>query len=92
MAINIGLNGFGRIGRLVLRRMIQDGNFNVVGINDITDAKTLAYLFKYDSVHGVYPGAVSHDADGIIVDGRKFKVMAEKDPASSPGKISAPRS
>jgi glyceraldehyde 3-phosphate dehydrogenase len=86
MAINVGLNGFGRIGRLVLRRMIQDGNFNVVGINDITDAKTLAYLFKYDSVHGVYPGAVSHDADGIIVDGRKFKVMAEKDPSKLPWK------
>jgi glyceraldehyde 3-phosphate dehydrogenase len=86
MAINVGLNGFGRIGRLVLRRMIQDGNFNVVGINDITDAKTLAYLFKYDSVHGVYPGAVSHDADGIIVDGRKFKVMAEKDPSELPWK------
>jgi glyceraldehyde 3-phosphate dehydrogenase len=66
--------------------MIQDGNFNVVGINDITDAKTLAYLFKYDSVHGVYPGAVSHDADGIIVDGRKFKVMAEKDPSKLPWK------
>jgi glyceraldehyde 3-phosphate dehydrogenase len=86
MAINIGLNGFGRIGRLVLRRMIQDGSFNVVGINDITDAKTLAYLFKYDSVHGVYPGVVSHDADGIIVDGRKFKVMAEKDPSKLPWK------
>jgi glyceraldehyde 3-phosphate dehydrogenase len=66
--------------------MIQDGNFNVVGINDITDAKTLAYLFKYDSVHGVYAGAVSHDADGIIVDGRKFKVMAEKDPSKLPWK------
>jgi glyceraldehyde 3-phosphate dehydrogenase len=66
--------------------MIQDGNFNVVGINDITDAKTLAYLFKYDSVHGVYPGAVSHDADGIIVDGKRFKVMAEKDPSKLPWK------
>jgi len=86
MAISVGLNGFGRIGRLVLRRMIQDGNFNVVGINDITDAKTLAYLFKYDSVHGVYPGAVSHDADGIIVDGKRFKVMAEKDPSKLPWK------
>jgi glyceraldehyde 3-phosphate dehydrogenase len=86
MAITVGLNGFGRIGRLVLRRMIQDGGFNVVGINDITDAKTLAYLFKYDSVHGVFPGAVSHDADGIIVDGRKFKVMAEKDPSKLPWK------
>jgi glyceraldehyde 3-phosphate dehydrogenase len=66
--------------------MIQDGSFNVVGINDITDAKTLAYLFKYDSVHGVFSGAVSHDADGIIVDGHKFKVMAEKDPTKLPWK------
>jgi glyceraldehyde 3-phosphate dehydrogenase len=86
MAINVGLNGFGRIGRLVLRRMIQDGNFNVVGINDITDAKTLAYLFKYDSVHGVYAGTVSHEADSIIVDGRKFKVLAEKDASKLPWK------
>jgi glyceraldehyde 3-phosphate dehydrogenase len=86
MAINVGLNGFGRIGRLVFRRMMQTGGFNIVGINDITDAKTLAYLLKYDSVHGIFPGTVSHDADGIIVDGKKYKVMAEKDPTKLPWK------
>jgi glyceraldehyde 3-phosphate dehydrogenase len=86
MAIQIGLNGFGRIGRLVLRRMIQDGGFNVVAINDITDAKTLAYLFKYDSVHGVYPGKVSHTEGAIIVDGKQIKVLAEKDPSKLPWK------
>ena len=86
MAIQIGLNGFGRIGRLVLRRMIQDGGFNVVAINDITDAKTLAYLFKYDSVHGVYPGKVSHAEGAIIVDGKQIKVIAEKDPSKLPWK------
>lgn len=86
MAINVGINGFGRIGRLVFRRMMQTGGFNIVGINDITDAKTLAYLLKYDSVHGVLPNTVTSDADGIIVDGKKFKVMAEKDPSKLPWK------
>jgi glyceraldehyde 3-phosphate dehydrogenase len=86
MAINVGINGFGRIGRLVFRRMMQTGGFNVVGINDITDAKTLAYLLKYDSVHGVLPNTVTSDADGIIVDGKKFGVMAEKDPSKLPWK------
>jgi len=86
MAINIGINGFGRIGRLVFRRMMQTGGFNIVGINDITDAKTLAYLLKYDSVHGIYPGTVTSDADGIVADGKKYKVMAEKDPTKLPWK------
>ena len=86
MAINVGINGFGRIGRLVLRRMLQTGGFNVVGINDITDAKTLAYLLKYDSVHRTFPGTVVAEADGIIVDGKKYKVMAEKDPTKLPWK------
>jgi glyceraldehyde 3-phosphate dehydrogenase len=86
MAVNIGINGFGRIGRLVFRRIMQTGGFNIVGINDITDAKTLAYLLKYDSVHGMYPGTVTADADGIVVDGKKFKVMAEKDPTKLPWK------
>ncbi len=86
MAVNIGINGFGRIGRLVFRRMMQQGGFNVVGINDITDAKTLAYLLKYDSVHGVYPSNVSSEADAIVVDGKRFKIMAEKDPAKLPWK------
>jgi glyceraldehyde 3-phosphate dehydrogenase len=86
MAINIGINGFGRIGRLVFRRMMQTGGFNILGINDITDAKTLAYLLKYDSVHGKYPGTVTADADGIVADGKKYKVMAEKDPTKLPWK------
>jgi glyceraldehyde 3-phosphate dehydrogenase len=86
MSVNIGINGFGRIGRLVFRRMMQQGGFNVVGINDITDAKTLAYLLKYDSVHGKYKGDVAADGDAIVVDGKKFKIMAEKDPAKLPWK------
>jgi glyceraldehyde 3-phosphate dehydrogenase len=86
MAINIGINGFGRIGRLVFRRMLKTGGFNILGINDITDAKTLAYLLKYDSVHGKYDGTVTAEADGIVVDGKKYKVMAEKDPTKLPWK------
>ena len=86
MSVNIGINGFGRIGRLVFRRMMQQGGYNVVAINDITDAKTLAYLLKYDSVHGKYPGAVSAEGDSIVVDGKKFKVLAEKDPSKLPWK------
>jgi glyceraldehyde 3-phosphate dehydrogenase len=86
MAINIGINGFGRIGRLVFRRMLKTGGFNILGINDITDAKTLAYLLKYDSVHGKFDGTVTAEADGIVVDGKKYKVMAEKDPTKLPWK------
>jgi len=86
MAINIGINGFGRIGRLVFRRMLKTGGFNILGINDVTDAKTLAYLLKYDSVHGKFDGTVTAEADGLVVDGKKYKVMAEKDPAKLPWK------
>jgi glyceraldehyde 3-phosphate dehydrogenase len=86
MAINIGINGFGRIGRLVFRRLLKTGGFNILGINDITDAKTLAYLLKYDSVHGKFDGTVTAEADGITVDGKKYKVMAEKDPTKLPWK------
>lgn len=86
MSVNIGINGFGRIGRLVFRRIMQQGGFNVVGINDITDAKTLAYLLKYDSVHGRYKGEVKADGDSILVDGKKFRITAEKDPAKLPWK------
>ena len=86
MAVNIGINGFGRIGRLVFRRMMKQGGFNVVGINDITDAKTLAYLLKYDSVHGIYEGTVAAEGDSIVVDGKKFRILAEKDPSKLPWK------
>ena len=86
MAVKIGINGFGRIGRLVFRRIHQVGGFEIVGINDITDAKTLAYLLKYDSVHRTFDAQVSSDADGIIVNGKKYKVFAEKDPSKLPWK------
>ncbi|MFI5145413.1 MAG: type I glyceraldehyde-3-phosphate dehydrogenase, partial [Ignavibacteria bacterium] len=86
MAINIGINGFGRIGRLVFRRMMAMGGFDVVAINDITDAKTLAHLLKYDSVHGKYPGDVKATGNGISVSGKEIKVLAEKDPANLPWK------
>jgi glyceraldehyde 3-phosphate dehydrogenase len=86
MAIHVAINGFGRIGRLVFRRMLQKGGFSVVGINDITDAPTLAYLLKYDSVHGKYPGSVAADGSAIVVDGKKYPVTAEKDPAKLPWK------
>ena len=81
MAINVAINGFGRIGRLVFRRMKKVGGFNVVGVNDLTDAKTLAYLLKYDSVHGQYDGTVKVDGEYMIVGTDKFKVTAEKDPS-----------
>ncbi len=81
MAINVAINGFGRIGRLVFRRMKQQGGFNVVAVNDLTDAKTLAYLLKYDSVHGAYEGTIKVDGDYMIVGTDKFKVTAEKDPS-----------
>jgi glyceraldehyde 3-phosphate dehydrogenase len=86
MAVNIGINGFGRIGRLVFRRLLQEGGFNVVGINDITDARTLAYLLKYDSVHGVFPRDVKAADNAIVVDGKQYPVMAEKDPSKLPWK------
>lgn len=84
MAVKIGINGFGRIGRLVFRRLMQVGGFEVAAINDITDAPTLAYLLKYDSVHGKYKGDVRAEGDSLVVDGKKFKVLAEKDPAKLP--------
>jgi len=87
VAIRVGINGFGRIGRLVFRGlMVKPGMFEVVGINDITDVKTLAILLKYDSIHRRYPGTVEHDDKGLIVDGKKIPVMAEKDPAKLPWK------
>jgi glyceraldehyde 3-phosphate dehydrogenase len=87
MAVTLGLNGFGRIGRLVFRRLLQQGQeFNVAAINDITDAKTLAYLLKYDSVHRTFGGDVKADGDAIVVNGKRYKVLAEKDPSKLPWK------
>jgi glyceraldehyde 3-phosphate dehydrogenase len=88
MAIKVGINGFGRIGRSVLRIAQQKSkDIDVVAINDLADAKMNAYLMKYDSVHGVYPGDVKLNADGNLeVDGNVIKVFAEKDPANLPWK------
>jgi glyceraldehyde 3-phosphate dehydrogenase len=82
MSIRVGINGFGRIGRNVLRASLGDRELEFVAVNDITDARTLAYLLKYDSVLGNLPNKVSHDDQGISVDGRKFRVFAEKDPGA----------
>jgi glyceraldehyde 3-phosphate dehydrogenase len=83
MAIKIGINGFGRIGRLVFRAA-RKANVEIVGINDITNAATLAHLLKYDSIHGKYQGEIRYDDNRLIVDGKQVPVMAEKDPASLP--------
>jgi len=80
MAIKIGINGFGRIGRLVFRRCLELDGFDFVGINDLTDAKTLAHLLKYDSVHRRFNGDIDVEGDDIIVNGDRIKITAEKDP------------
>jgi glyceraldehyde 3-phosphate dehydrogenase len=86
MAIRVGINGFGRIGRQVLRAARQQGiaDLDFVAVNDLTDTATLAHLFQYDSVHGRYDGEVATDADGLIVDGDRVRILAEKDPAKLP--------
>jgi glyceraldehyde 3-phosphate dehydrogenase len=85
MAIRVGINGFGRIGRNILRAAKQYGaDLEFVAVNDLTDAATLAHLLRYDSVHGRYPGSVEVDGDGLVVDGEKIKVFAERDPAKLP--------
>ncbi len=81
-----GINGFGRIGRNVLRAMTQAQVENVVAINDLTDTKTLAHLLKWDSVHGQFDGSVEHDEEYIIVRGHKIKILRERDPAALPWK------
>ena len=88
MAIRVGINGFGRIGRQVLRAAKQQGvaDIDFVAINDLTDTKTLAHLFKYDSVHGQYDGQVSADADSITIDGDRIKILTERDPSKLPWK------
>jgi len=82
--INIAINGFGRIGRLVLRRAFLDPNIRFVAINDLTDAPTLAYLLKYDSVHRIYDQEVRGEGNALFVGGKEIRVLAEKDPARLP--------
>ena len=84
--IRVAINGFGRIGRLVCRVGINDSAIDIVAINDLTDTRTLAHLFKYDSVHRKFDGAVEFSADSISIDGKKIKVLNEEDPANLPWK------
>ncbi|MDR1701610.1 MAG: glyceraldehyde-3-phosphate dehydrogenase, partial [Sporomusaceae bacterium] len=86
MTVKVGINGFGRIGRNVLREALNHQDFEVVAVNDLTDAKTLAHLFKYDSVHGTLDQEVKAAGDSIVVNGKPIKVLAEKDPAALPWK------
>ncbi len=81
MAIRIGINGFGRIGRLVFRAAIKQDDVNIVGINDLLDVNHLAYLLKYDSVHGNFEGSIKVEQNDLVVDGKKIKISAERDPS-----------
>jgi glyceraldehyde 3-phosphate dehydrogenase len=85
MAVKIGINGFGRIGRLVLRALAgQARSFEIVAVNDVTACATLAHLLKYDSVHGRFPGTVTADGDSLVVDGKRIRALSVKDPAQLP--------
>ncbi len=84
MAIRVGINGFGRIGRLVFRAMAARDDFEIVAINDLTDVSMLRQLLKYDSVHGRFPGSVEAIDGGLIVNGKEIKVIAERSPAKLP--------
>ncbi len=84
MAIRVGINGFGRIGRNVFRVMSQRDNIEIVSINDLTNSKALAHLLKYDTVHGRFNGSVSAKDNALVIDGKEIKLTAEKDPTKLP--------
>jgi len=84
MAVKVGINGFGRIGRLVFRVMCGRDDFDVVAVNDLSDAETLAHLVKYDSIHGIFGGSVEAGDASITVDGKETAVLSERDPAKLP--------
>ncbi len=84
MAVKVGINGFGRIGRNVLRTALADKNIDFVAVNDLTDPKTLAHLLKYDSILGNLPNKITAGPDSISVDGKVIKVFKEKDPSALP--------
>src|ERR671932_1703148 len=85
MPVRVGINGFGRIGRNVFRAAHEsDADIEIVAVNDITDAATLAHLLKYGSVYGPFPGTVEEGDGGLRIDGREVKVLAERDPGSLP--------
>lgn len=82
MSIKLGINGFGRIGRMVFRSAMKQEDVTIVGVNDLLEVKHLAYLLKYDSVHGKYNGTVEVDGGDLVVDGHRIKISAERDPAA----------
>src|SRR5262245_65834589 len=84
MGVRVGVNGFGRIGRVFFRAALQAPEIEVVAVNDLADAKTLAHLLKYDSVHGILAGEVQHKGEAIFVNGREVRVCSAKDPATLP--------
>ncbi|HIH40986.1 TPA: type I glyceraldehyde-3-phosphate dehydrogenase [Candidatus Woesearchaeota archaeon] len=84
--VNVAINGFGRIGRQVLRIGLKNPKLNFVAVNDLTNVETLAYLLKHDSVHGGYKGEVGHDKSNLIADGKKILVLSEKEPQKLPWK------
>ncbi|MGB4600401.1 MAG: type I glyceraldehyde-3-phosphate dehydrogenase [Trichlorobacter sp.] len=86
MALRVAINGFGRIGRMVLRAACKDKSFEFVAINDLTDAKTLAHLFKYDSVHGIFPGKVEAKDNQLIINGKAIQILAIRNPEELPWK------
>jgi glyceraldehyde 3-phosphate dehydrogenase len=86
MPLRVAINGFGRIGRLLYRQALNDPALEFVAVNDITDAHTLAHLLKYDSLHGTFDAKIDASPDGLLVDGKKVKVLAEKEPAKLPWK------
>ena len=90
MPVRVGINGFGRIGRLVLRSAMDNKNVEFVGINDLVPPENLAYLLKYDSILGRFEGEVTADADSITANGHKIRVFEERDPANLPwGEVGA---
>lgn len=86
MAVRVGINGFGRIGRIVYRAAMGNPNIDIVAVNDLADAETNAHLLKYDSVHGTLPATVEAKGDAILVNGKEVKVLSEKDPSKLPWK------
>lgn len=86
MTVKLAINGFGRIGRIVMRDTLAHEDLEVVAVNDLTDAPMLAHLLKYDSVHGILDADITSDENHIIINGKKIRVYAEKDPANLPWK------
>lgn len=86
MSVKVAINGFGRIGRNILRIASQSNELDVIAVNDLTDAETLAHLFKYDSVHGIFSGQVDTDGDNLIVNGKSIKSLTQRDPSKLPWK------